>query len=271
MSSSKKIKQLFFTHFLNGARVSKKGLFCTSGLPLAVIFKKEMILSLNPAEARDRLYLCCFSFACLSPIKPTFSPSVSQSVTMPPLSKANRILLLIFSAGLLLFQLYSPKIYSGLIDKSSNSSSNNGNGNGQGSNSWAIKKYYLNKERVVKESANDEAKVYGDCVLRLPLYYTDGAVFQMGPTKHTVWGFVATEDCDVTVTEVFTDGCTYVCIGFCVFIPVQFFFCDPAILELICYCVLSRFFSVLQSCCPRLLVIFLSYDSRSTLIRRDCR
>ena len=39
------------------------------------------------------------------------------------------------------------------------------------------------------------------CHLRLPLYYSDNAVFQIGPTSHTVWGLVQDKHCPIEVTE----------------------------------------------------------------------
>ena len=62
-------------------------------------------------------------------------------------------------------------------------------------------------ETEINETAASAGKVYEACSLKFPLYYSDGAVFQMGPAKHTVWGFVSDLDCDIQVTETFHDGC----------------------------------------------------------------
>lgn len=37
--------------------------------------------------------------------------------------------------------------------------------------------------------------------LELPSYYSDDAIFQLGPSPHTVWGFTKHRSCMIKVTE----------------------------------------------------------------------
>ena len=54
---------------------------------------------------------------------------------------------------------------------------------------------------------NAEPQCKGDSVkLEFPLYYSDGMVMQMGPGKHTVWGFSTNSSCPVTAKEECEDG-----------------------------------------------------------------